>query len=356
MVPLLAAAALAIDNGYILVVRTQLQGATDAAAERIMRAVQDGETLLDAETFGRDIANKNTVIGADGQLLEEDFVFDWGGYNFDTRQFRPHSFNPTAVRVTTRRSLDLLLAPLVGTSAADVYARNVAAIGCREMMIAVDVTASWSATVAQFNVVRAALRSLINDIADRPRRGDRIGLVVFAAYARQLMPLRPMPGASSALDSWIRAIQPCSDYDDDTPPFPLHTMRSGTCGGTNHGLAIRAAVQAFDFSPSTPGCGPERVIVIVSDGPPCPRSIESFAFHAADEAASRGISISPQMFVRNHLTTPEDDCPADVSGTHAFNQALARGFGRARDSGGLPSLVNDFVPRTATEFPVRLVR
>jgi len=67
MVPLLAAAALAIDSGYVLVVRTQLHGATDAAAAYMMRLRQEGD--LNAQSKGIELANRSTVIGADGQLL-----------------------------------------------------------------------------------------------------------------------------------------------------------------------------------------------------------------------------------------------------------------------------------------------
>jgi hypothetical protein len=364
MVPLLAAAALAIDNGYVLVVHTQLQGATDAAAaymlrERLLRPVNASPDPPESE--GRRIANGSTVIGADGQLLPEDFKIRWGGYNFDTRQFRPHGLNSaTAVSVTTHRALDLLIAPLVGTSAADVYARSVAAVGCREIVIAQDITASWRDATGNdrdFRDARAGLKRLVAALADRGRSGDRIGLVVFGAFARRLMPLRPLPGAQSALDAFIDAIEPCLDYTS-APPRPLHTMPAPTCGGTNHGLAIQIATRTFDFGPSTPGCGRERLIVILSDGRPCrqPGPVggnEAFALLAADDAAKEGISIAPVMVPEMNL--PPEDCPEDAVASADFNASLARGFGRARNAVGAPHLRQE-LPDIAAEFPVRLVR
>lgn len=347
IIPLLGFSAFAVDVGFMAVVKTQLQIASDSAASAALSELQAGGTQLDARSEAVNLAAQHKVLGAGPIVRPQDVVF--GDYNHSSRNFRTNGFIfAPAVQVTARRALDLLLAPALGVTAADVETVSVAASGCREFVLMLDVTASWA---FDFALAQQALLSTIAAIDATSRPGDQVGLVAFAADVVRVLPLRPVQAARNQLDIAINNMQACPDYG---PTTTVLGMLPGGCQGTDHALGIRDAIDVIGQSNSQ--CGAERAIVILSDGPSCnilgPGGTNADAEAAADEADAAGISIVPILFARP-IVSPQD-CAVNPPADATFNNNLARGFGRPAISAvafDLPAMLS----AAATRLPARLV-
>jgi len=347
IIPLIGFSAFAVDVGFMAVVKTQLQIASDSAASAALSELQAGGTQLDARNEAVNLATQHKVLGAGPIVRPQDVVF--GDYNHANGNFRTNgSILAPAVQVTARRALDLLLAPALGVTASDVETVSIAASGCREFILMLDVTASWA---FDFALAQQALSSTIAAIDATARPGDKVGLVAFAADVARIQPLRPLPAARNQLDIAIASMQSCPDYG---PTTTVLGMLPGACQGTDHALSIRDAIDIIGQSNSQ--CGAERAIVILSDGPPCnilgPGGTNSDAFAAADDANTAGIAIVPILFARPIV--PPQDCPVNPPADAAFNNGLARGFGRPAISAiafDLPAML----AAAATRLPARLV-
>lgn len=346
LVPLIGFAAIAVDTGLILVARTQLQGRVDAALLAAMRRIQSGGTPLEAQSEALAVADENDVVGS-GASLD---TIQFGDYNYKQERFKLQGRSGApAVQITATRDVALFFGPLLGVADSKVHAQGVAATGCREIVLAQDATASWE---GDFDEARIALESFVDTMRADALPGDKIGLAIFAANARRILPLRPLPAAANQLRVAInRLLEPCADFEFDTV---LPGTPPGTCQGTDHAAAILEGMDQFDRSNSE--CGAERLIVLISDGPPCnplgPGGTEDGARRAADQAAARGISIAPLMLLQN--SGPPPDCPSSATSDAAFNASLARGVGQAQttlDANDLGGLLDSITLR----IPVRLV-
>ena len=130
-----------------------------------------------------------------------------------------------------------------------------------DIFIAMDVSLSMKAEDIKPNRLEKAkleIRNLIDRLG-----GDRIGLVVFAGEAYTQFPLTT---DYSAANLFLDVL------DVDAVGLP----------GTAIGLAIRRAVDSFDFTEAT-----TKVIVIITDG----ENTEGEVMDAAKEAAGKGILI-----------------------------------------------------------------
>ena len=126
---LFAMVAFAIDVGYVVHARTELQRTADACA---LGAAMKLPGQTDAIVFARQIAQENyATVGPD--LAWHDVVF--GYWDRDTATFNspaPSGRSANAVRVTLRRSqasgnpLRLFFAPVVGNTSADATASAIA--------------------------------------------------------------------------------------------------------------------------------------------------------------------------------------------------------------------------------------
>lgn len=348
MLPILLLAAIAIDTGNILVARTQLQGALDAGVLVAMRQLQIGNDRTQAETAARSLVAQNLILGNPMQST----LVEFGDYDFRRDRFRAgRNRRALAVRVTGSHSFPFLLGSAFVSGLPSVNGEAIAAAGCREIVLMQDVTASWGGDFA--DSIRG-LRDIVADVAGDGLRGDKIGLGVFAAVAAPIFQvLRPMPAAETQLDTVLdRLIAPCADFALATgAPF----LPVGGCSGTDHAAAIDVAIDIF--ARRTSRCGPERLLILVSDGAPCdvqgPGGTEAAAVAAADRAAAAGISISPVMLLDHDGGVP--DCPAAAAADDLFNASLARGIGESQTTTIAGDLRN-ILPALVRSAPARLVR
>jgi len=145
--------------------------------------------------------------------------------------------------------------PQVGTRLEEVKQEGV------DLFLALDVSLSMKAEDMKPNRLDRAKFEIQNLISRL--RGDRIGLVVFAASAFTQFPLTSDYGAANLFLDVV-----------DVDAVPMQ--------GTAIGSAIERAMESFDFNDPT-----TKVIVIISDG----ENTEGNAFDAAEEAAAKGILI-----------------------------------------------------------------
>jgi len=96
---LMAMLAFAVDVGYILLVRTQLQVAADSSA--MAAAAQLIESEADVVATAQQFAGLHLAGNQDVELNASDVVK--GLWNFDIRSFDPNGWRDNAIQVTTRR-------------------------------------------------------------------------------------------------------------------------------------------------------------------------------------------------------------------------------------------------------------
>lgn len=136
MVMIFAFTAFGVDVGWIALTRSRLQNAADGAAlAGILEVADEVETFASLETrthaAAADIAHINLLN--DGNVLEAEDI-SLGLWDRGFRTFTETTINPTAVRVTVRRSssngnpLSLFFAPLIGHNNANVSTTAIAAV------------------------------------------------------------------------------------------------------------------------------------------------------------------------------------------------------------------------------------
>ncbi|MCP4004482.1 MAG: hypothetical protein GY725_09835 [bacterium] len=356
-------ASIAIDSGQIYVARTQLASASDAGALAGMQVLRAGGTMLDARAAAVRVAERNRVLNGGVQLASSDVVM--GDYDYVGRVFTPGGITlAPALQVTARRTagsgagrLPLALGSAIGSDNADVLARSVASVGCREIVLVQDVTISFTEEIAD---AREALHAFVDVMASNTLPGDRLGLVIFAAESRTLAPLSPFPQSRSELDALIDSdVIHCEGKQANVAQiFPGEHKKS--CDGTDQAMGINEARELFANNDST--CGGERSIVIVSDGVPCPTfgngghapgGTEAGVIAAAGAAEAEGLSITPIMLY--DLGADSTQCK-QIPGMGAlkFNNSMARGWGRPLDTPDEEELVG-LLRSVLDQIPVRLV-
>ena len=187
LVMLLGVAAMAIDMGYLWVLRNQLQATADAAALAGASQLNVDEASVKATSVA--YAQKNLPPGDHGTALADaDVVL--GHWDGDTRTFIPNGTtagpghacsNPipqqkspnclplNAVKVTTRRAqangnpAQLFFSPVLGIGTADVVAESIAGPrpGSMELALVLDVSGSMKGNM---NDLKIASQNLIDVI------------------------------------------------------------------------------------------------------------------------------------------------------------------------------------------------
>ena len=151
---LIGFAALAVDVGYLYVVRAELQRTADAAAHAATQELEsfaDGHALDRARAAAQEFATRNGVLGRPSSLTASDVTFgrayvasDGGSYTFE-RDER----SPNAVRVRVRRTADspngpvpLFFAHIFGMRTTNVSATATAALTPRDIVFVLDLSSS----------------------------------------------------------------------------------------------------------------------------------------------------------------------------------------------------------------------
>jgi Mg-chelatase subunit ChlD len=138
MIVMMAVLAFSIDLGYIMVVETELQRATDAAALAGVAELANGAAAAEAEA--RDYARLNLVAGrsVEGEDAEVEFGH-WDG------EFIASDELPSALRVRLRRDREgLFFARVLGRNDFDAQAEAIASYQPRDIMLVLDYSASMN--------------------------------------------------------------------------------------------------------------------------------------------------------------------------------------------------------------------
>jgi hypothetical protein len=139
MIVMMAVLAFSIDLGYILVVETELQRATDAAALAGVAELVNGTAAAEAEA--REFAGLNLVAGRSVQGGDADIEFG----HWDGEAFVESDELPSALRVTLRRDRErMFFARLLGRNEFSAQAQAVASYRPRDIMLVLDYSASMN--------------------------------------------------------------------------------------------------------------------------------------------------------------------------------------------------------------------
>ncbi len=141
MIVMMAALAFAIDLGYIMVVRTELQRASDSAVLAGVGELVNGAAA--AETEARRYAEMNLVGGKAVQGVDANIEF--GHWDDNSRSFILGENLPSAMRVTLKRpQQNLFFAPVLGRKNFSAEASAVASYRPRDMVLVLDYSASMN--------------------------------------------------------------------------------------------------------------------------------------------------------------------------------------------------------------------
>ena len=138
--------AFAMDIGYIVLVRSQLQTAADSAA-MVAAAVMGGEPGMAVRT-ARQYAAYHTAAGENVRLSESDV--ELGVWDKNARTFVPLNKAGNAVRVTARRDTasgsetPLFFAKIFGRDSFSMSASAVATANPRDIVFVVDLSGSMN--------------------------------------------------------------------------------------------------------------------------------------------------------------------------------------------------------------------
>lgn len=143
MVVMFAMAALAIDMGYMFVVRTQLQSAADSAALAAGNSMH--LTAAEIRQVATDFATRHDAGGR--RIADREVLVELGIWDADAESFRSlgNSRVGNAVRVTTSRSDEgLFFARVMGTNTFATEASAIAMANPKDIVFVIDTSGSMN--------------------------------------------------------------------------------------------------------------------------------------------------------------------------------------------------------------------
>ena len=171
--------AIGLDISYIQLSHTQAQHVADAASHAAFvawRAADEDVRDEVAWTAAQYIVDQNRV-GFGHAGLDRVTI---GGWDPDEKRFYEDGRYQNAARVELSRAggnrIDLMLAPVMGKTAPNIYGDAVTAGRTREIMIAQDITGSYRFDI---DSARAANLAFLEYLMENPYPGDRIGMTTF---------------------------------------------------------------------------------------------------------------------------------------------------------------------------------
>lgn len=145
-VVMLGVVAFALDLGYVLLVRTQLQAAADSSA--LAAAASANLTRGEMEGVAKQYAGYHQAAGRAVQLNSPDI--EYGNWDTATRVFTPSTTVGNAVRVTTRTdqstggATPFFFARVLGQNSVDLSASAVATVNPRDIAFVIDLSGSMN--------------------------------------------------------------------------------------------------------------------------------------------------------------------------------------------------------------------
>ncbi|HVY37708.1 MAG TPA: TadG family pilus assembly protein [Polyangia bacterium] len=377
MTVFLGMAALGLDLAVARYARLQLENATDAAAHAALVRLRATGSLAEATNAAISVARANRVWDKNLTLRPSDITY--GGWNFATHTFTAGMSPPNAVQVDGERSavagadgaINTTFARVLGKSRMNLSDRGTAAFRIRSIVIAQDITMSFTSSIDDAGRADVAL---LDQLEAFHSPADRIGMQMFTGAGTEWTPLTNVStGYASVRAQWYgdglptgspnktSGITVCNAIDiipGVGAPYDYTWVPACSTGGdaTNQGEAIRAATNQL-LANTNPY--ETRVIVLVTDGAPaccsyrkpdggcvslpeCTAQRAQYGVDMADAAAAEGINIFGVSF------------GADPNQA-AYVASLARGIGTAYDTPDSTQL-SSILTEIAGNVPIALVR
>lgn len=141
LVAVFAFVAFTVDIGHMAVVRTQLQGAADAAALGSAQDIPSGGPVV--RNSAKSLGALNSAAGEAVAIADADV--ELGFYDFAAKTFIVNPSAPNAVRVTARvTDKKLFFAPILGTDSFDMSASCIGMLNPRDVVFVVDLSGSMN--------------------------------------------------------------------------------------------------------------------------------------------------------------------------------------------------------------------
>lgn len=257
MLALLGICSLAVDFGYVSLVKTELRSALDAAS--LAGAGGLATSPAEARARAKAAAASNKVNGA--PLTIQDSDIQLGSWNANTRQFTQFAVanesKATAIRITaplrTSRGtqVNLFFARLLGKDFVEMQTSAVGAFAAgMDVVIVQDVTTSFSDELAD---ARAGDLAFLDSLYARGGTGG-MGVVAFTGWGKTIAPLQKINANYTALTNAIKSLQLAG------------STGMPKASGTDIAAGLEESLKVFGSynNPSASG----RAIVLVSDGEP----------------------------------------------------------------------------------------
>jgi Flp pilus assembly protein TadG len=193
---LLAFGAIAIDGSMVRLADVECQDVADSAAHAAVLALKRTGSQTDAESAARSVIAENRVMGRAPALASIEF----GDWDEVARAFSSSvGSGANAVRVRVGRTgadaLPLWLAPLIGHASADVTATATAATRSLQVVLVMDITASWHQK--NFSKARDAAVRFLDVLHENHGIDDTVGMVIFfQRYAWEYTPFTSIESSS----------------------------------------------------------------------------------------------------------------------------------------------------------------
>jgi hypothetical protein len=348
---LLGFAAFGFDLTYLRYARLELQNATDAAAHAALVRLRATGSLAQAQQAAITVAGQNRVWGSPLTLRTQDITF--GGWDFTGRRFQSGVVPANAVQVVGARSttvgtngpIALTFGRVLGVKDASMVHRGTAAYRIRSILVAQDITGSFSGSIDQ---AAAADVALLDQLYAYHIPADRIGMMLFTGDATLFTPLTNLQSSyttvrlqwkgdgKTAFDATkVSGITTCNKLDLSPtygPPFDHAWVPHCSSGGdgTNQGAAISAAIDALNAS-SKPY--ESRTIVLITDGRPACCTLSGGSVSCSETNACAMARADQGTKMANAATAAGINVftvsfGADAAQS-AYNASLARGSGTA---------------------------
>jgi Flp pilus assembly protein TadG len=257
---ILAFVSFAVDCGYILVVKTDLRNAVDAACLAGASGLRVSPT--EARTRAKAIAASNTVAGHALTLLDSDIQI--GTWDATTRAFTlltgSAESDGNALRVTGQLStargtaVGLFFRRLLpGPSSVEITRTSTSLWGggaAADVVVVQDVTGSFSDEISEAKKGNQDLLGSLNVSGS----ACSFGLVAFTGWGKTVATLKPVTSNYTSLNNAVKSLT-----TNDSSAMPTNGTGTDIAAGMEQGLAV------FDSYPTSAS---RRIMVIVSDGEP----------------------------------------------------------------------------------------
>lgn len=320
MLALLALASLAVDFGYVMMVKSELRTALDAASLAGAGGLVVSPT--EAKSRAKSTASANKVNGSAMTLQDADL--ELGTWNATTKSFvvlsGANESKATAMRVTTRLSkargtqLNLMFARILGRDYVEMQTSSISGFAAgADVVIVQDITTSFSDELADAKV---GDKALLDSLYNSGGKGG-LGVVVHTGWGKTLAPLQQVSSNYTALTNVINSIKLGGNTG-----MPKSS-------GTDPAAGLEEGIKVFDAwtSPSPTG----KAMILVSDGEPSSNSAGShptlsdsqlltLAQTTANNAWAKKIHVYVVFFNRDNSTTAANKVKTLIRGNGVFVQ------------------------------------